>query len=312
MASDGDRALPKAPWIRYRHSVTRATPSPMASTIQSPANPLIKRLTRLMDSPRTRREEGVAILEGWHLIESCLHAPAYGAESLKFVVLSEKLVGTHIEASLVQATSGTQAPCHRASASVMARVTSGGGDNACVAAIGTGRTGRCSPRDPEPSRLELWLDAIQDPGNVGTLIRTATAAGAHRVVLGKGCADAWSPKSLRAGMGGHFHVTIDESVDLLEAMRRTDLNRIALDAAGEQTLFDMDLTGTIALILGAEGAGLDARLAAMADHRVRIPMLGPVESLNVAAAGATACFERVRQSRTAIATGKRPVTGARQ
>lgn len=140
------------------------------------------------------------------------------------------------------------------------------------------------------------LDGLQDPGNVGTIIRTAAAAGASDVVLAGGCADAWSPKTLRAGMGGHFVVSVRTAIDPVAALQGFQGSVVATEARGGATPQSVDLTGRVAFLFGSEGAGLTR----FASHRqtvaVTIPMAAGIESLNVAAAAAVLLFERVRQS----------------
>ena len=144
----------------------------------------------------------------------------------------------------------------------------------------------------------LLLDGVQDPGNVGSMLRSAAAAGVAQVLLSKHCAFAWSPKVLRAGQGAHFCLDIHEDVDLpawAATYRATGVQIVAAVAAGGTSLFAAPLAGRVALAIGNEGAGLSAELAAQATLRVTIPMPGGVESLNAAAAAAVCLFECVRQ-----------------
>jgi TrmH family RNA methyltransferase len=150
---------------------------------------------------------------------------------------------------------------------------------------------------PATARLALLLYEIQDPGNVGTLLRSAAAAGADHVLLSPHCAFAWAPKVLRAGMGAHFAVNIVEGVALdawLAGYRGTS---IALAGPGEKSLYDLDLRGPIAILVGNEGVGLSNALLEAATVRARIPMSERIESLNAAAAGTVALFEAARQRR---------------
>ena len=132
----------------------------------------------------------------------------------------------------------------------------------------------------------VFLEGIQDAGNVGAIIRCAAAFGAAAVTLDRQCADPWSPKVLRAGMGGHFAIGIRQVDDLVSATAGTRL--ICTVVHGGRPLREADLSGAWAF--GAEGAGLSARLLAKAAERVTIPMAGG-ESLNVAAAAAICLYE---------------------
>ncbi len=144
----------------------------------------------------------------------------------------------------------------------------------------------------------LLLEGLQDPGNVGSILRTAAAAGVAQVFLSRHCAFAWSPKVLRAGQGGHFHLEIFEDVDLVAWTRNYRGATVAAVAGGGEPLFAADLRPPIAIAIGNEGAGLSGALRDAATRRVTIPMPGNFESLNAAAAAAVCLFECVRQRDT--------------
>ena len=144
----------------------------------------------------------------------------------------------------------------------------------------------------------LLLDDVQDPGNVGSMLRSAAAAGVGQVLLSKHCAFAWSPKVLRAGQGAHFYVDLHEDVDLAawaRDFREAGGAVVTMVATGGTDLYDTPFDAHMALAIGNEGAGISAALAAQATQRVTIPMPGGVESLNAAAAAAVCLFECVRQ-----------------
>ncbi len=144
--------------------------------------------------------------------------------------------------------------------------------------------------------FRVLIDGVQDPGNLGGLLRTAAAANATSAHLTKGCADAWSPKSLRGGMGAQFVLPIRERVDLTTALAGFRGSIIATSPHAELSIHEVDLTGPLAFIFGSEGRGLGEEGKALATQLVRIPMTGKIESLNVAAAAAVCCFERLRQT----------------
>jgi len=144
------------------------------------------------------------------------------------------------------------------------------------------------PRGPRPVTLALWR--VADPGNVGTLLRSADAFGAG-VALSAGCADPTGPKALRASMGAIFRVPtvgFDEAVGL----------RIALVPRGGEPLDEVDLSGEVVLVLGAEREGLPEDVLARCDVRASIPQSGDAESLNVAMAGTVALYEVARRGST--------------
>jgi TrmH family RNA methyltransferase len=154
-----------------------------------------------------------------------------------------------------------------------------------------------TPQPPVRSAADfcLLLEDVQDPGNVGSILRSAAAAGVAQVFLSPQCAFAWSPKVLRAGQGAHFHLEIYEDADLAAWARGYRGRVVAAVAAGGESLFEADLAQPIAVAIGNEGAGLSGALRDASSQHVTIPMPGGFESLNAAAAAAVCLFECVRQ-----------------
>lgn len=148
----------------------------------------------------------------------------------------------------------------------------------------------------------LLLDAVQDGGNVGAILRTAAAAGVRDVLLGPGCAGAWTPRVLRAGQGAHFSLAIREQVDLAGTLAVGRATAVATVAHGGTNLYALDLSGPVHWLVGNEGAGLSPALAQAAKVGVTIPLANGAESLNVAAATAICLFEARRQRAGRVAT----------
>ena len=148
-----------------------------------------------------------------------------------------------------------------------------------------------------PAQMDccVVLEDLQDPGNLGSILRSAAAANVKHVLLSKGCVFAWSPRVIRAAMGAHFLLDIYEQQDLIEVVGNFNGKKIATALRAKSSLYDADLTGPMALMIGNEGAGLSPGLSSLADFQVSIPMPGKMESLNAAAAAAICLFERVRQ-----------------
>jgi TrmH family RNA methyltransferase len=142
----------------------------------------------------------------------------------------------------------------------------------------------------------VLLDNLQDPGNVGSILRSAAAAGITQVYCSAGTAFCWSPKVLRAAMGAHFVLDIFENVDLAALVSASKVAVLATSGYAEQTLYEVDLRGPVAWLLGHEGQGVAAELMERATHQVVIPHLGQIESLNVAACAAVCFFEQLRQN----------------
>lgn len=154
------------------------------------------------------------------------------------------------------------------------------------------------PRPPIPDRIEhgcLWLDRVQDPGNLGTLLRTAAAAGITQAYLSVGTASAWSQKVLRSAQGAHFVMSIYEHVDLHAVHDKLAIALVATTLEQGVSLYSADLPERCAWLMGNEGRGIGAELLQLADVRVFVPQAQGVESLNVAVAGAVCLFEHRRQ-----------------
>lgn len=251
--------------------------------ITSRDNSSFKALRALVDDPR---RHGQAWLDGIHLVTTCL---ARGT-GIRQLLASESGQRSGEIAALLQAAAGVDCVILRDS---LFREISGLGSPTGVAAV--------IDIPPAPAGEirgdAVLLDAVQDAGNVGTILRTAAAAGVRDVLLGPGCAGAWSPRVLRAGQGAHFSLAIREQADLAAALAASAATSIATVARGGANLYEIDLTGPIIWLVGNEGAGLSPELAAAARIRATIPLAGGTESLNVAAATAVCLFEAGRQRR---------------
>lgn len=142
------------------------------------------------------------------------------------------------------------------------------------------------------------LDELQDPGNVGTIIRTAAAAGVTGVILTKGCTDVFASKVVRASMGSIFHVPIFEGVtnsDVISFFAKHKIDILATSLESSNVYFKADCNKSLAIVFGNEANGVSPQLLEHAQDKLHIPLLGRVESLNVAASAAIILYEVVRQ-----------------
>jgi TrmH family RNA methyltransferase len=154
------------------------------------------------------------------------------------------------------------------------------------------------PQPAPPARIGtncVWLDNVQDPGNVGTILRTSAAAGIDAVYLSTGCASAWSQKVLRSAQGAHFVLTIHEHADLPALHARCDVPLVVTALRDAQSLYRAALPEHCVWLFGNEGQGVGAALQERADMRVFIPQAPNVESLNVGVAAAVCLFEQRRR-----------------
>ncbi len=254
-------------------------------TISSPHNDEVKQLARLVQNSRERRKQCLMVLEGIHLTQSCLEA---GLLPQRVYVNDQALA--HAEVAALLASLPASSAVAILPESIMAKASALATPPELLALCA-----RPQPAAPAANAARVLLEDIQDPGNLGTILRCAAASGVREVLLSKGCVDVYSPKVLRAGMGAHFVLSIHEQVELEPAMRGFAGRKLVTYLDGSSSLYSQDLTGAVALVFGNEGAGVSPALLALADARIRIPMPGHAESLNVAMAATICLFERVRQ-----------------
>lgn len=150
----------------------------------------------------------------------------------------------------------------------------------------------------------LVIDALHDPGNLGTLLRTAAAAGLSRVLLTPGTVDPFNAKVVRSGMGAHFRIAIERLT--LPVDRSGDQTVLLLQTEGTTDYSDVDLTGPIWIVVGSEAHGIQLEFSTMKTISVTLPMPGNAESLNAAVAGSIVIYEALRQRRNASRSAKLP------
>jgi TrmH family RNA methyltransferase len=252
--------------------------------VNSRDNPRLRQAARLVASSRDRRKAGRCVLEGEHVI--AVYCERYGAPET-LIVVESALEREGIRKLLDIVPASRSLVVTESAWAEFAQFPAGLGAMAVVAAP--------RPEHRENAAFCLLLDGVQDPGNVGSILRTAAAAGVEQVLLSAQCAFAWSPKVLRAGQGAHFHLQIFEDVDLVEWSHSYRGKLVAAVAAQGEPLFTADLTPPIAIAIGNEGAGLSEALRLAASRSITIPMPGGFDSLNAAAAAAVCLFECVRQ-----------------
>lgn len=260
----------------------------MSSLITSAKNPLIKQLRRLATSAKARREAGEYIAEGAHLVTSFLDDEA----TPRRYICAESALDNQEVAALVRRLEKLPTEGVLVSDALFESFASIHAD------VGIIITFTPLTRQVQPSQTTVILEDIQDPGNLGTILRTAAAAGVQNIVLSSGCTSPWSPKALRAGMGAQFSLAIQEDVNLQTFVAETTLPTLVTTLSDRShNLYDVDLTRPVAWIFGNEGQGVSQQLIDLAGTHVRIPQANTsVESLNVAAATSACLYEQYRQS----------------
>ena len=263
---------------------------PPAEVIRSRSHPLYKRLAALKE----RAEQELCLLEGAKLVEEALAAG---------VAIREAVAAPKAEAqrgALLALLRSNGVPVRLFDESLVSSLSGAETSQGLIAIAERPRGDESDLYAGTP--LILVAVAIQNPGNLGALLRTAEAAGASGAYLTTGCADPYSWKALRGAMGSAFRLPVIGGLSLDDALARLQARQVpavaaVADAAESYDAFDW--RGGVALLLGNEGAGLPLDVARAAAARVRIPIAKTVESLNVSAAAAVLLFEAARQRRRA-------------
>jgi len=233
------------------------------------------------------------LLEGPHLVAEALAAGL----PVTLVLVAVSAAGRPEVASLLESATGHGAPLHYASEAAFAA--------ASPTRTPTGVLALTSLSLSTADRVAAGADAlvsvavgVQDPGNLGTLMRSSEAAGASGVAVLGASAHPFGWKVLRGSMGSALRLPIVREAEAgagVRALQQRGLRLVALSAAAKHALYEVDLTGPLAVCAGAEGTGLPPEVLALCDTHLRIPMHPPVESLNVGVAASLVLFEAMRQ-----------------
>ncbi|WP_068983934.1 MULTISPECIES: TrmH family RNA methyltransferase [Lysinibacillus] len=241
--------------------------------IESTQNALVKYWKKLATTRKERERSGEFLVEGFHLVEEALK----NNEQVLQLIVRE----------------GVELPMLWPIDSVaIVEVTAAVAKEFAETETSQGVFAVCKQPLVDEDVMASWrkvllIDAVQDPGNIGTMIRTADAAGLDAVILGKGCADLYNPKTLRSAQGSHFHIPVLRG-DLEEWIEQLQDNGVPVfgTALDEDAVVysDIEHTGAFAIMMGNEGSGIHPQLLSMTDQNIIIPILGQAESLNVAVA----------------------------
>jgi len=254
--------------------------------ITSDKNPKIKQIRSLQTSSRKRKMDCSFVIEGVRLVDEAISAGC----DFDIVIYSDHLSqrGYGVLSGLREG--GVQ--IEEVSPKIMRSISDTESPQGILAIVGFPKL-----EIPEDMDFVLILDSIRDPGNLGTIIRTAVAAGVQAVFLSEDSTDPYSPKVLRSGMGAHFSIPIQtivlDSFDRDTA--RFGLRKLLADVSGGSIYTEVDLRVPLALIIGGEAEGAGRKSRSLADESLYIPMPGGNESLNAAVAAGILMFEVVRQ-----------------
>lgn len=245
--------------------------------IESTANPFIKELKKLKNKSE-RYEKGLYIVEGENcvgelvnfkpqLVECILFTDKYQGmfEGFKEYVVSQRIMESLCDTKTPQ---GIVAVC------------------------------RMESEFKKTSSVCVYLDNVKDPGNVGTIIRTADAAGVNTVILSKECADLYNSKTVRSTMGSMFHIDVvyeDEYLSKLKELKNEGYTVLTGSLQAQKSLYEYDFTNKTVICIGNEAHGISEELYGLGTYNIKIPMPGNAESLNAGVAGSIIIYEAVRQ-----------------
>ena len=240
--------------------------------IESSQNAQVKHWKKLVTIRKDRDKSGEFLVEGIHLVEEALKDPSWvltlivregmkipSEWNLEDISMVEITMDIAKEIAETEYSQGIYAHCIQP---------------------------KSTQKEQQNWKNVLMIDAVQDPGNVGTMIRTADAAGLDAVILGKGSADAYNPKTVRSGQGSHFHIPIvkGDLSEWLQTFRGKGIPVYGTSLDDAVTYNHVESQSQFALIMGNEGSGLSQELLVQTDMNLKIPLLGQAESLNVAVA----------------------------
>ena len=241
----------------------------------------------LLEKKRMRQKERRFVVEGPHLVEEAL-------EQLDFVVHSEELpVMQIIRQQGIEAFKVS----HKQFADLSEVETPQG-----ILAVVKQREFELRDVLTGPNPLAVFCLEVQDPGNLGTIIRTADAVAASGVILSRGTVDLYNQKVIRSTMGSLFHlptVLVEDEDQTIAELKKRKVKLVATDIKAKKSYFEADLKGPTVILVGNEGAGLPDEILKMADETVSIPMPGKAESLNVGISTAIILYEALRQRKNA-------------
>ncbi len=282
-----------------------AMPSPTRPVLTSTANPRVTAAAELRDR-RSRDRAGLTLVDGAREVRRALES---GVEVVEAFVCEPLLAGPDARAALDRLAAGS-APVHLVNERVFGKLAFGERAEGLIAVVRVPSLelgGLALPADP----LVLVIEAVEKPGNLGAVLRSADGAGVDAVIAASARTDLFNPNAIRASAGTIFSVPLaaGPSRDVLAWLRRGGIRVIAARVEAEHVYTDADLTGPVALALGAETDGLTGTWAGDGVEAVNLPMLGIADSLNVSVTAAVLAYEARRQRGMQPAGEPRPARG---
>ncbi|MGB9612800.1 MAG: 23S rRNA (guanosine(2251)-2'-O)-methyltransferase RlmB [Candidatus Margulisiibacteriota bacterium] len=243
----------------------------------------LKLVRNLLEKRHARRKQGCFVVEGPHLVEEA-------ANLLKFVIYCENL-------PLVKKLEESGIPGYKISRKQFADLSQVESHQGILGVVKM-LDWQFQNLLKEEKTLVVFCIEVQDPGNLGTIVRSADAFGASGVILSKGTVDLYNPKVVRSTMGSLFHlpiISVESIEETIKHFREKNVKILATAANADKAVNEVSLKGPLVVLIGNEGAGLPKETLALADEIVKVPMLGKAESLNVGVCAAVILYEALRQ-----------------
>jgi TrmH family RNA methyltransferase len=263
----------------------------MTFKITSSQNPLIKEI-KSFRSRKNRSKKGLFIIEGSKLFFEALNEE----EKIASIFMSEQFLSTGESKEILAKAAARSIKTYALPDRLFKAISDTESPQGILAVIKARH--RNINQLPTEGNLLVILETLQDPGNMGTIIRTADAAGFTGIIVSQGCVDVYNPKVLRSTMGSIFHIPLfftDNLGETIQILKSKGTKIYAAHLKGTSNYFQLDMHNDTAIIIGNESKGISAEIAALADELVKIPMIGKAESLNASVAAALLMYESVRQ-----------------
>jgi len=263
----------------------------MHEMITSSSNPIIKEIKSLYKK-RDRWIKKSFFIEGVRIVDECVKSNA----NIAYIVYSDMLFDTNGGEELFNCLSQKNWKLIYVSDKLFKEISDTEKPQGILAVVNFNLQGIDNILKEE--NFLVLLDRVQDPGNMGTIIRTADAFGSNGVIVTEGCVDVFNPKTIRSTMGSIFHVPLlyyKSSSEAIKDLKSRGIKVITTSLNAEKYCFDVDYKKSFALIIGNEASGVSEEVLADSDLLIKIPMLGKAESLNAAVASSVIMYEVLRQ-----------------
>lgn len=260
--------------------------------ITSSSNPILKEVKSLYKK-KERYNRGLFLIEGVKIVEECIHSNG----NISYILISDDLLNSTGGGELFELIQKKRYETIHVSANLLREVADTENPQGILAVVKINSTSIEQILKVE-NKFIIILDGLQDPGNLGTIIRTADAFKSSGVIMTEGCVDVYNPKVIRSTMGSIFHVPTfytDNKIEFVNTLRDEGVEVYTTSLEGENYIYEVDFKKDFAIVIGNEANGVSKELMSLANCLIKIPMRGKAESLNAAIATSIIMYEAARQ-----------------